>query len=123
MTRDEFWGKVFWDGRCYVWRGRVEHCGHGRLTYQGKPWYAHRLAWTLLKGPIPDGMVLDHVKEKCTNKLCVTPSHLEVVTTAENSRRAGAGQSRPKRPKVKCLGCGEVTTALKARTHYCEEDS
>jgi len=45
---------------------------------------AHRFAYELLVGPIPEGMDLDHV---CGVRLCVWPEHLEPVTHAENLRR------------------------------------
>lgn len=50
--------------------------------------YAHRFAYEAWIGPIPEGMELDHVKERgCLTTLCVNPSHLEPVTRAENMRR------------------------------------
>lgn len=46
--------------------------------------YAHRFAYELLVGPIPDGLDLDHL---CRNRRCVRPSHLEPVTRSVNVRR------------------------------------
>lgn len=46
--------------------------------------YAHRLAYTKLVGPIPEGLTIDHL---CRVKCCVNPQHMECVTLAENSRR------------------------------------
>lgn len=42
---------------------------------------AHRVAWELVNGPIPDGMFLDH---RCANPSCVNPEHLRIVTVSEN---------------------------------------
>ena len=51
---------------------------------QGKKELAHRIAYEAANGPIPEGMVLDHL---CRSRNCVNPDHLEVVTHAENQRR------------------------------------
>lgn len=51
--------------------------------------YAHRFAYELLVGPIPEGLTLDHL---CRNRACVRPSHLEPVSLSENVRRAHAAK-------------------------------
>lgn len=69
---------------CHYWMGSV--CGgYGRITLFGEKVQAHRLAWELKKGPIPEGMVLDHL---CKNQLCVNVDHLEVVTQRVNVHRS-----------------------------------
>lgn len=58
-----------------------------RFSYQGKAWMVHRLLYTLLVGPIPDELVLDH---KCKDRACCNPSHVEPVTQKVNVERGQA---------------------------------
>lgn len=51
---------------------------------------AHRVSYELFVGPVPDGLVLDHL---CGNRFCVRPDHLEAVTEVENGRRVMVGAS------------------------------
>lgn len=69
------------DGGCLVWVGGRFNTGYGVLKYQGRSQPAHRVAWILSVGPIPEGMFLDH---KCFNRSCVELSHLRVVTPKQN---------------------------------------
>ncbi len=45
---------------------------------------AHRISWILIRGPIPERLVIDHL---CRNPLCVNVDHMELVTVEENTRR------------------------------------
>jgi hypothetical protein len=69
--------------KCWEWAGATI-CGYGVANDPGGRFRVHRRAYELLVGPIPDGLHLDHL---CRNRLCLNPSHLEVVTPGENNRR------------------------------------
>jgi len=85
---DRFWAKVDKSDTCWTWTGSRNGRGYGLfMVAPGSCVRAHRFAYELLVGPIPDGLQLDHL---CGVKACVNPSHLEPVTNEENSRRARA---------------------------------
>lgn len=71
----DFWGRLASRGKtgCMEWTGGTNPRGYGRLRYHGKVWQAHRLAYTLTKGEIPDGMYVCHT---CDNPSCCNPEHL-----------------------------------------------
>jgi HNH endonuclease len=76
----------FMPSGCVEWTGGKvgRDRNYGQITVDGVSVYVHRFAYEFLVGPIPDGMVIDHV---CLNTLCVNPDHMEPVTTSENVRR------------------------------------
>lgn len=86
-TEASFWAKVdkTTPTGCWEWTAYRLPTGYGRYTVR-RPLMvlAHRYAYTLLIGSIPDELELDHL---CLNKGCVNPSHLEPVTHQENMRR------------------------------------
>jgi hypothetical protein len=85
-TIEEFMARVNKTETCWIWEGARITTGYGHVHwgYRGKHKYAHRIAYEHFVGPIPVGMHLDHL---CGVKACVNPSHLEVVTQAENNAR------------------------------------
>ena len=68
---------------CWLWTGPTS-LGYGQVTQNYKHLKAHNIAYQLLVGPIPQGLILDHL---CRTPACVNPDHLEPVTNGENVRR------------------------------------
>lgn len=74
--------EVLPDG-CWRWVGNITG-RYGSMVFRGRDVRAHRVAYEVFVGPIPDGLQIDHL---CRNTHCVNPEHLEPVTAAENKRR------------------------------------
>lgn len=69
---------------CWIWHGSISSRGYGQLGKDRKMLMAHRVAYTLRYGPIPDGLQIDHL---CRVSACYNPDHLEAVTQSVNLRR------------------------------------
>ena len=75
-------------GCCWLWTACKSAKGYGRFMVGGKRVaFAHRFAYELVVGKIPDGEELDHL---CRNRSCVRPSHMKPGTHAENMRADGS---------------------------------
>jgi hypothetical protein len=80
---------------CWLWNS-VRKDGYTQVSYQGKKWLTHRLTYTLLVGPIADGLEIDHL---CRTQHCVNPDHLEAVTGLINTRRSLGNVSKTHCPR------------------------
>ena len=88
--QERFWAKVERQTQdaCWIWM-RVKSRGYGRFWHKGRWEKAHRFAYELLVGPIPEGLTIDHL---CRNRACVNPAHMETVDMRTNLLR-GVGPS------------------------------
>lgn len=88
------------NGGCWLWRGWVSPEGYGKgydpKIKRNKP--AHRLSYESFVGPIPDGLVIDHL---CRVRSCVNPAHLRVATNTENVM-CGVGITAKNAVKTHC---------------------
>ncbi len=86
IDAEQFWSKVekvpF--ETCWLWGGAITSGGYGSVRAGGRTCRAHRVAYELTNGPIPEGMEVDHL---CRVRSCVRPDHLEAVTHRENVLR------------------------------------
>lgn len=85
---------------CWIWLGpfRDSKDYYGGLSYKGKVDRSHRFVYSYLRGPIPKGLLLDHL---CRNKICCNPDHLEPATWATNIAR-GEGVAPKNLAKTHC---------------------
>lgn len=84
-------------GDHWLWEGALDDNGYGTAwsRRRGKVAKAHQVIWEYSRGPIPNGLEIDHV---CRVRRCVNPDHLELVTHTENMRRARRASCRQGHP-------------------------
>lgn len=115
---DRFWAKVEPNGVCWEWAASRKPNGYGQFGMPGRrsPQLAHRVAYELLVGPIPEGLCLDHL---CRNRGCVNVDHLEPVTQGENTRRGFGGwrRSQNQRAQTHCKHGHEFAPENTRRDH------
>ena len=102
--QDRFWSKVDCSGgakACWLWTAGQNGNGYGYFHLNGRHVLAHRVAYELLVGPLPQWnghkppeIQLDHI---CRVRHCVNPAHLELVTSSENVRRGKLPEKTEKR--------------------------
>ncbi len=103
-----FWRKVDRSAGprgCWLWTGGTSQKGYGRFALGRKMISAHRYAYEIAVGPIPDGLEIDHVKARgCQHRHCVNPAHMEAVTGKVNTLRGESPSARHARQVTCALG-------------------
>jgi hypothetical protein len=88
FTGDDWWQHVDVHApeQCWPWLQSCGSHGYGQ-TWDGRTVrLAHRVAWTLVHGPIPEDMTVDHI---CRNRRCCNPWHLRLLSNIDNARDNG----------------------------------
>lgn len=124
MHSVRFWSKVSVRGEddCWEWQGNKNHGGYGMVKRRalGGSLMAHRAAYEIVNGPIPDGLVIDHL---CRNRTCQNPKHLEAVTQKVNLHRGvDVGGKLAKLAKSSCRNGHQYTaenTAARSGRRRC----
>lgn len=115
-----FWSKIRKTPDCWVWTAATDSDGYGQVKVDGRYRRAHRVAWEMTNGPIPDGMVIDH---RCGNPSCVNPDHLRTTTHSQNMQhRTGANKNNLSGVRGVCwhrqTNSWAVYVSLNGRTHW-----
>lgn len=75
---------------CWLWTAATDRHGYGKIRWQRKTQFSHRVVYALLRSESIDGFDLDHL---CRNVGCCNPTHLEPVSHTENLRRGEGRQA------------------------------
>ena len=110
---ERFWSKVLKQGseECWEWLASKSKLGYGQIGFNGKVTEAHRVAYLLTHGEIPEGL---HVRHKCDNRACCNPSHLELGNHQDNMNDM-ASRGRAKKQSKRKLTKEQANSVLSDR--------
>ena len=93
---------VISESGCWLWQGSLVGDGYGGIWVDGTMRRVHKVAYEAVYGPVPTGLVMDHL---CRTISCANPDHLEAVTQRTNLMR-GNSPSAIHAAKTACPICG-----------------
>lgn len=103
---------------CHIWTGQKIWSGYGVVNYQSRTILLHRLMWERARGPVPEGLQLDHL---CGVKSCCNPEHLRAVTARENSLAPTSNNMAARNfRRLACPRCGGPYSQFPNGRRYCK---
>ena len=120
-TPETFWARVDRadPSGCWLWTGKQERHGYGRVRWHGRWWLPHRLAWWLTHGDTDATLDVCHT---CDVPLCCNPAHLWLGTAKENiadALRKGRMAIGARHPRAKLTW--EDVAAIRASSETCRQ--
>jgi len=92
---------------CWLWIRSLNGWGYGQITVKRSHKSAHRYAWELYVGPIPEGLLVLH---RCDVRRCVNPEHLYLGTDLDNARNASVRKTTFNGSRTHCKYGHEFST-------------
>lgn len=103
---------------CWLWLGCMDRHGYGQLRRPGgKMSVAHKVIYEYLHGAVGKGFELDHFV--CSNRACVNPQHLKVVSHKDNLLRSSTSLNAINAAKICCQKCGGNYSTKKSGFRFC----
>lgn len=93
-----FWAMVEKGNACWLFQGALNNKGYGKFYFQGRLCGAHRVAWALQFGALPD----QHVCHRCDTPACVNPAHLFLGSQRDNLRDMASKGRHWQQKKTHC---------------------
>ncbi len=97
------------EGPCHIFKGAKYGNGYGAIGIARKTRLVHRYVWEQANGPIPKGLMIDHM---CRTRACCNVLHLRVVTAKVNATENTSKQY----PATHCPAGHEYTPENTFRT-------